>query len=101
MIPHRWGDAEYCVRRLDSYGTAQPRYEVARFTDDAIPDAIYVVRGNACNCPHAARYGAGAAHKHVRLVSMFRKLGEPVLATFWMEEDKWRVKLWESTLPNP
>lgn len=87
---HRWGDPEYHVRRLDSRPTGQPRYEVAKFTDDSIPDAVYLVRGWTCNCP--AR--GGMDHKHVRLVRFFRELKEPQLATFWLEGDNWRVKLW-------
>lgn len=92
---HKWGDAEYHVRRLDSRPTAQPRYEVARFSDDSIPDATYVVRGFTCSCPDGSRRGGGRDHKHVRLVRMFRELNEPLLATFWTEDNKWRVRLWE------
>lgn len=87
----------YTVRQLKSVNGQpyrSPHYEVAKFGDDAEPTDVYDVvlhlhTGSCwCSCMGFLKQKSPKDnHKHVRLVMLFRKLGEPAGAVFEIEPD--------------
>ena len=77
-MTHKWGDKEYYIRRL-----GPNRYDVAVFTDHAMPDHTYTVTYETCTCM------VGFNCKHVRLIKAWAEAGEP-LDTFWDEKGVWK-----------
>jgi hypothetical protein len=82
-----FGEQEYYVRPL---GAA--RYEVAVFYGGPIPTGVYEVRGLTCTCPAG---GGDRGHKHVELVRLFQRMGEPSCFAFWRDgEGLWHGRSW-------
>lgn len=82
-----FGEREYYVRPAGQRGS----YEVAVFQGTTAPTDVYTVRGLHCSCPAG---GGSKDHKHIELVRLFQRLGEPACFMFWRGEDIWHARRW-------